>query len=398
MRRLALFLSFVGLTAIPAAAQITNAATFGTVIPFTGSGTPSDIVLDSFRQRLYLINSSANRVDVFSTSTNQIIGSIAVGKGPLAGAISMDSAFLYVTNSTDKTLSVIDLGGMRVTQTVTMPAIPEGVEVGYDGRALVSLQSTTQGLIVFDQTQTTGLQITNVTSPPAPSTPSPLPATITTRPQTTFNDKLIRTPDGMYIIGITNPTVTGIATYLFVYEVASGDDLAQPNSGGAIEHAFDLARWLPLHGRLHHVRHGEPFRNRSAEQFQRSVPIYGRFYDATEYWRQRVLGGWEYSLQRVQYYPVHQYESSTEAEFLYLADRGWAQHEHQFRNSHAGKHRGENGDGAYGRYLQLVGFRVTLSADFEAVYLSDYHASYDAGFSFKRSVQPWRGDRKSPSE
>ena len=46
------------------------------------------------------------------------------------------------------------------------------------------------------------------------------PTTLTTRPITTFNSKLIRTPDGNYIVGVIPPT--NAATYIFVYEVASG--------------------------------------------------------------------------------------------------------------------------------------------------------------------------------
>jgi hypothetical protein len=46
------------------------------------------------------------------------------------------------------------------------------------------------------------------------------PTTLTTRPITPFNSKLIRTPDGNYIVGVIPPT--NAATYIFVYEVASG--------------------------------------------------------------------------------------------------------------------------------------------------------------------------------
>ena len=169
---------------------------------------------------------------MFSTATNQLVTSIAVGRAPLAAAISMDAAWLYVTNSTDKTLTVIDLGSLRSTLTIAMPAIPEGVEVGFDGRVLVSTQSATQSLIIFDPAQITGQQISTVITPPPPSTPAPLPAQTLTRPQTTFNGKLIRTPDGQFIAGLTNPGANGAQTYLFVYEVASGTILRSRTVAG----------------------------------------------------------------------------------------------------------------------------------------------------------------------
>jgi YVTN family beta-propeller protein len=213
-------------------AQVTSAATFGTVIAL--GGTPSDVVMDEARQQLYLVNSAKNRIDIFSMSTQTVVRSVGVGNAPLAVAESMDGAYLYVTNSKSSTLSVISLagpGGPTVTQTVTLPAVPEGVAVGVDGRALVGTQGT-NSLLIFDQTQVAGAQLTAVNTPPPPSTPAPLPTTTTTRPQTTFNGKLIRTSDGLFIIGLTNPGANGANTYLFVYEVASGTVLRSRQVAG----------------------------------------------------------------------------------------------------------------------------------------------------------------------
>ena len=200
-------LSLVFLLAFSASlsAQVTTAATFGTVIAL--GGTPSDVVMDESRQQLYLVNSAKNRVDILNMTTNTVVSSVNVGVAPLAAAMSMDNAFLYVTNSKSSTLSVISLtatGGPQVIQTVTLPAVPEGVAVGGDGRALIGTQGT-NSLLIFDPTQVAGAQLTPVSTPPPPSTPSPLPTTTTTRPQTTFNGKLIRTPDGLFIVGLMNP-------------------------------------------------------------------------------------------------------------------------------------------------------------------------------------------------
>jgi DNA-binding beta-propeller fold protein YncE len=88
-------------------------ATFGDVIGL--GGTPSDIVLDESRKRLYLVNANANRVDVWDYNAQALAGSIAVGLQPLAAAMSMDGALLYVTNNGSSSLSVIDLNsGFRL--------------------------------------------------------------------------------------------------------------------------------------------------------------------------------------------------------------------------------------------------------------------------------------------
>src|ERR1700722_16366333 len=204
-----------------------TAATFGQVVKL--GATPSDAVLDESRQQLYLVNQSGNRIDILSTSTNSIVGNIPVGQGPLSAAMSMDRNYLYVTNATSSSVSVIDLTGGGVVQTVSMPAIPQGGEVGADGRALVStlgttvtsggVTTTTNTLLIFDRAQAATNQIVAIQTPPPPSTPAPLPSTTLTTPTTKFLSKLIRTPNGQYIIGLTNPTAT--QTYLFVYEASS---------------------------------------------------------------------------------------------------------------------------------------------------------------------------------
>src|ERR1700738_3974580 len=82
-------------------------ATFGDVIQL--GGTPSDIVLDESRQRLYLINAPASRVDVYDYAGQTLLNSITVGQLPLSGAMSMDNTFLYVGNHDSSSLSVISL-------------------------------------------------------------------------------------------------------------------------------------------------------------------------------------------------------------------------------------------------------------------------------------------------
>src|SRR5262249_54918319 len=115
-------------------------ATFGEVVPL--GGTPSDMVLDEQRGLLYLVNSNANRVDVFDYSKKQVVGAFGVGLSPLAAAMSMDGQYLYVTNNGSSTLSVVDLNSGNIPATVSLPAKPEGVEVGADGRVLVCTQGT----------------------------------------------------------------------------------------------------------------------------------------------------------------------------------------------------------------------------------------------------------------
>jgi DNA-binding beta-propeller fold protein YncE len=217
-------------------AQQVTGATFGNVIQLA-AGTPSDIVLDEPRHLLYLVSNTTNQVNIFDYTSNQVIGAISVGSGPLAGAMSMDGSTLYVTSAGTSSLNVIDLNARRVSQTVVLPAAPQGVEVGVDGRALVSLSGTIVAgvpqntLSIFDPTQSGSAQLQAVAVPALPSTPAPIPAPVLGRPITTFASKLLRTPDGNFIVGVITPT-TG-STYLFVYEVASGIVLRNRTVAGA---------------------------------------------------------------------------------------------------------------------------------------------------------------------
>lgn len=201
----------------------TTGATFGEVISL--GGTPSDIVLDEARQRLYLVNTNANRVDIYSYKDKALIGWIRVGASPLAAAMSPDNAWLYVTNNQAASLSVIDLSSASVVQTISLPARPEGVAVGADGRVLISTQGTGTGnlqntLLIYDRTQAVSQQVMAVQYAPPPPTPSPLPAVTLSRPVSPIRTRLIATPDGQFIVGLTN--YTSSAMMLFVYEVASG--------------------------------------------------------------------------------------------------------------------------------------------------------------------------------
>ena len=216
-----------------------TAPTFGQIIAL--GVTPSDIVLDQSRSKAYLVNTAANRIDILSTSTNLVIGNVPVGTAPLSAAMSMDNAYLYVTNSGTSTapstwsVSVIDLTAVAVVQTIAISAQPQGVEVGADGRALVSTLGTTSGtttvntLLIVDRTQPAASQVTAVQTPPPPSTPTGVTPATLPKPPTTFLSKLARTPSGQYIVGFTNTTTL---TYMFVYEVSSGTILRSRTVNG----------------------------------------------------------------------------------------------------------------------------------------------------------------------
>jgi DNA-binding beta-propeller fold protein YncE len=230
-------------------AQQAVGATFGDVIQVQG-GTPSDIVLDEQRHQLYLVSNTTSQVIVYDYAGGQVVAKIPTGKTPLAGAMSMDGTFLYVTASgPPSALYAIDLAANRVAYSQTLASTPQGVETGVDGRVLVAMVGTgvTSGvpqktLQIFDPVSRT---LTDVSVPALTTTLAPAPPQATGRPTTTFSGKLMRTPDGTFIVGVITPT--NASTYIFVYEVASGVILRNRTTSGqssVISMAPDGSRFM----------------------------------------------------------------------------------------------------------------------------------------------------------
>ena len=89
------------------------------IYPITGA--LDSIVYDQTRQKLYLTNQDHNRVEIFDLSTRAFLSPITVGRQPTALAITPDGLLLAAVNSTDGTISVVDLTTAHVV--ATYPAL-----------------------------------------------------------------------------------------------------------------------------------------------------------------------------------------------------------------------------------------------------------------------------------
>jgi uncharacterized protein (TIGR03437 family) len=195
------------------------AATFGTVSPDLGV---ADLILDEPRGKLYLINSNLNRVDVWSTTQRKFLAPIITGTDPLAGAMSPDGKFLYVTSYNQVSLNVIDLTKAALVQRVSLPANPEGVAVGADGRVLITTigagpNNSQNTLLVFDPSASQTASITAV--PIAVTAPAPPIAPPLGRTALSTRSALLASKDGSLIVGVNN--ISGSTRIVFVYEVSS---------------------------------------------------------------------------------------------------------------------------------------------------------------------------------
>jgi len=135
-------------------------ATLGSVTPLVGGA--SDIVLDEARRRVYLVNSALHQVEVFSIPQRRMLSPMRTSRLPASAAMSRDGQFLYVACYDGTALDVIDLEKMAAIKSVSLPAKPEGVAVGGDGRVLITTIGTGAGnqaniLLVYDPQATESL-------------------------------------------------------------------------------------------------------------------------------------------------------------------------------------------------------------------------------------------------
>ncbi|MBI1896857.1 MAG: hypothetical protein HYS04_10055 [Acidobacteria bacterium] len=198
------------------------AATFGTVVPLVGGA--ADIVLDEGRSRLYLVNSSQSRVEVYSIPQRRFLAPVRTDALPFAAALSRSGKLLYVASFDGSALNIIDLDTLAVIGRVSLPAKPEGVAVGNDERVLISTIGTGANnlqnvLLIYDPaaSETSALAPVQIT-PPAPA--SPLLPPPSGRIFLAARSQLQATRDGSLIIGVNIPNPR--ARSVFVFEVASG--------------------------------------------------------------------------------------------------------------------------------------------------------------------------------
>jgi uncharacterized protein (TIGR03437 family) len=205
-----------------------RAATFGRVVPLVGGA--SDLVLDEARARLYLTASSTNLLQIYSLQRQSFQTAVATDQTPLAAALSRNGKFLYVACYNSSILDVIDLDALTVATRVNLPARPEGVAVGADGRVLISTTGATGGtsvLLLYDPGVPSLSSLTIAPAAPAAITVPP-PAG---RPFLSKHSQLVASRDGAFIAGVNAPVV-GAGT-VFVYESSSGTVLRARAVNGA---------------------------------------------------------------------------------------------------------------------------------------------------------------------
>jgi uncharacterized protein (TIGR03437 family) len=218
------------------------AATFGTVVPH--SSPLSDLVLDEKNNRLYVVNTGANTVEVYRTNTSppSLLTTIKTDSEPLAVAFSPNRKALYVACYSASALDIVDTSTSAFTLTsVHLPASPEGVAVGLNELVLVSTIGTGTGqdvLVTVDPAAATWTLV--AVAPPAPAAPVLSASNMAQASRA----RLQASADGKTIIGVHEQATS---RYAFVFDVASSQVLgsrALTGASGVLAVAPDGSRFF----------------------------------------------------------------------------------------------------------------------------------------------------------
>ena len=214
-------------------ANLSLAATFGTVVPLVGGAT--DIVHDAARNRLYLVG-VPDTLAIYSIAERRFLPAIRTDALALSIAMTRDGKFLYIACHNSSSLNVVDLNTLQIVKRISLPARPEGVAIGNDDRVLISTIGTGAGnqqnvLLLYDPAaEASGLAISAIPVTPAPPTPPVLPAP-SGRTFQANRSQLLASADGRFIVGVNLPNAASRS--VFVYEVASSSVLRSRTLTGA---------------------------------------------------------------------------------------------------------------------------------------------------------------------
>ena len=181
-----------------------------------GSTTPfPDLVYDSTHQRVYIANTTMNRVEIFDIKSQALLTPIKVGQMPVSMALSMDGGTLYVANSGGESISIVNVATMQSTGRVAFPPLPFNSTVALATPSVAAMGLSGLQFITSDGTLWKVVGNAAVTRPASKllgTTAAGAPNKITMP-----GAQMVATPAGEYILMTTS---TGFA---YVYDATLDD-------------------------------------------------------------------------------------------------------------------------------------------------------------------------------
>ena len=102
---------------------------------------PTGVAVSPEGARVYVVNSGDDSVSVIDTDTATAAITIAVGRAPYGIALSPDGRTAYVANAGGNSVSVIDTHAFAVASTIAVGENPYGVAVAPDGQRVLRDES-----------------------------------------------------------------------------------------------------------------------------------------------------------------------------------------------------------------------------------------------------------------
>ncbi|AEV71714.1 YVTN family beta-propeller repeat protein [Mycolicibacterium rhodesiae NBB3] len=111
---------------------------------------PAGVAVSPDSATVYVTNSGNDTVSVIDAATNTVTATIDVGDTPFGLAVSPDGAAVYVSNSADGTVSVIDTASNTVTATVAVGTNAGQLVVSSDGARVYVANTAEDTVYVID--------------------------------------------------------------------------------------------------------------------------------------------------------------------------------------------------------------------------------------------------------
>lgn len=149
----------------------------------------------------YITNSSDRTVSIVNTSNNQVTATISTGTKPSAVAVSTDNRYAYIVNNVSNSVSVIDVANNHIKTTINVGSGPTFAVVSPDGK-YIYVTTNGKGVEVIDAA-------TNAVIIDIPVGAQPLEAAITPDGKTLY---VIAGTDALFIIETATRKVSNTIT------------------------------------------------------------------------------------------------------------------------------------------------------------------------------------------
>ena len=122
---------------------------------------------------LYISNSSEDTLSVISNLDNVVIDTVEVGRGPMGVAFTPDGEYVYVANSTDGTVSIISTTDNSVSETIEVGVSPMAVVISPDGGSVYVVNSMDGTVSIISTTDNSVIETVEVGASPVGAVVTP---------------------------------------------------------------------------------------------------------------------------------------------------------------------------------------------------------------------------------